>query len=133
MNCNTTHYRANSSSVPGDPTLRHGTVGLDDFSPAALADPASLALARRLTVIADGNPDPNAMAPVRVELDLADGQAVACDVAQVLGSPARPLPPEAARAKFAACGAPDELWDAAMALETFDDVGVLARLATPAE
>ena len=21
MNCNTTHYRANSSSVPGDPTL----------------------------------------------------------------------------------------------------------------
>ena len=23
MNCNTTHYRANSSSVPGDPTARH--------------------------------------------------------------------------------------------------------------
>ena len=22
MNCNTTHYRANSSSVPGDPTAR---------------------------------------------------------------------------------------------------------------
>ena len=23
MNCNTTHYRANSSSVPGDPTFQH--------------------------------------------------------------------------------------------------------------
>jgi aconitate decarboxylase len=109
--------------------LRHGTVGLDDFSPAALADPATLALARRLSVIADGNPDPNAMAPVRVELDLADGSTVACDVRDVLGSPARPLPPDAARAKFAACGAPSTLWEAAMALETVDDGAVLARLA----
>ena len=25
MNCNTTHYRANSSSVPGDPTLLYTT------------------------------------------------------------------------------------------------------------
>ncbi len=112
--------------------LRHGTLGLDDFSPAALADPATLALARRLTVIADGNPDPNAMAPVRVELDLADGSTVECDVQDVLGSPARPLSPATARVKFAACGAPDTLWDAAMALETFDDVGVLARFATQA-
>ena len=29
MNCNTTHYRANSSSVPGDPTItrRHNLTG----------------------------------------------------------------------------------------------------------
>lgn len=27
MNCNTTHYRANSSSVPGDPTKSHDTYG----------------------------------------------------------------------------------------------------------
>jgi 2-methylcitrate dehydratase PrpD len=97
--------------------LRNGTVGLDDFAPEALADPATLALARRLTVIADGNPDPNALAPIRVELDLADGGTIACDVNDVLGSPARPLSPDAARAKFDACGAPDALWQTISQLE----------------
>ena len=113
--------------------LRRGAVGLDDFSGAALADPAMLALARRLAVTLDGNPDPNALHPVRVELDLADGRAITCDVADVLGSPARPLSPGAARAKFDACcrSLPDcgaALWAAAMALETLDDVGVLASV-----
>ncbi len=71
-----------------------------------------------LSCIADDNPDPNTLHPVRVELDLADGRTVACDVAQVLGSPARPLSLEAARAKFEACCAPAALWDAAMTLDT---------------
>jgi 2-methylcitrate dehydratase PrpD len=101
--------------------LRRGTVSLDDFTPAALTNPETLALAGRLSVIEDGNPDPNAMSPVRVELDIVDGRTIACDVAQVLGSPARPLSLAAARAKFDACGAPAPLWDAAMALETLTD------------
>jgi aconitate decarboxylase len=109
--------------------LKRGTVGLDDFTPAALVDPETLALASRLAVTLDGNPDPNALRPVRVELDLADGSTIACDVADVLGSPARPLSPAAARAKFDACGAPAALWDAAIALETLDDVATLGRLA----
>jgi aconitate decarboxylase len=108
--------------------LRRGTIGLDDFSQQALADPAALALAGRLTVIADNNPDPNALHPIRVELDLADNRAVACDVAEVLGSPARPLSPEAARAKFDKCGGPAELWDAVAALARLDDAAsLLAR------
>ena len=87
-----------------------------------------LALARRLSVVADGNPDPNAMHPVRIELDLTDRSTVACDVADVLGGPANPLSPEAARAKFAACGAPAALWDAAMAVEQVVDLKELAAL-----
>jgi aconitate decarboxylase len=106
---------------------RRGTVGLADFSPQALADPETLALARRLSVIADNNPDPNALTPQRVELDLADGRTLTCDVADVLGSPARPLSPETARAKFAACGAPDALWDAVMVLERLSDCRKLLR------
>jgi 2-methylcitrate dehydratase PrpD len=112
--------------------LRTGTVGLDDFTPQALRDPAMLAVARRLSVVADTNPDPNALHPVRVELDLADGNAVACDVKEVVGSPARPLSPDAARAKFDACcrslasrGAP--LWDAVMTLDSLADTGSLLR------
>lgn len=97
--------------------LRNGTVGLGDFTDAARADPETLALAARLSVVEDGNPDPNALAPARVELDLADGRTVSCDVADVLGSPARPLSPEQARAKFDACGGPAALWDTAMTLD----------------
>jgi len=96
--------------------LRRGTVGRGDFTPAALSDPATLALAQRLKVDPDANPDPNALHPVRVELDLADGRMLACDVADVLGSPARPLSAEAARAKFAACGGSSALWDTVTAL-----------------
>jgi 2-methylcitrate dehydratase PrpD len=109
--------------------LRHGTVGLGDFTPAALADSELLALARRLSVIADANPNPNAMTPIRVELDLANGNTVACDVAQVLGSPARPLAPEAARAKFGGCGASAALWDAIMSLGSHNEAGGVARRA----
>ena len=109
--------------------LRQGTVGLGDFTSAALRDPETLALARRLSVLLDGNPDPNALHPVRVELDLSGDRTLACDVAEVLGSPSRPLSPEAARAKAAACGAPAALLDAAMALECLQNAGELAALA----
>jgi hypothetical protein len=93
----------------------------------ALGDPETLALARRLSVVVNGNPDPNAMHPVRVELDLADRSTIACDITEVLGSPSRPLSPDAARAKFAACGAPAALWDAVMMLETAVNTGNLMR------
>ena len=115
-------------SYVGAVCLRLGTVGLGDFSREALDDPGTLALARRLTVIANGNPDPNALHPARVELDLSDGTTVACHVTEVLGSPSHPLAPEAARAKFAACGARAALWDAVMALDCHPDAGSLARL-----
>jgi aconitate decarboxylase len=115
----------------GAVTLRRGSVGLDDFDPRALTDLNTLALADRLSVIADSNPDPNALHPIRVELDLADGRTVACDVTDILGSPARPLSPAAARAKFATCGATDALWDAVSVLEALDDVVELAHLAAP--
>lgn len=97
--------------------LRRGAVGLGDFTEAARSDPETLALAARLVACDDGNPDPNALAPARVELDLADGSTVATSVTDVLGSPANPLSPAAARAKFDACGGSARLWDQAMALD----------------
>jgi 2-methylcitrate dehydratase PrpD len=108
--------------------LRRGTVGLDDFTPEGLADPDTLALARHLSAITDDNPDPNALHPLRVELDLADGRTLACDVTEILGSPSRPLSMDQARAKCLACAAPAALWDAVMALDVLDDAADLARL-----
>ncbi|MBV9825737.1 MAG: hypothetical protein JO001_08690, partial [Alphaproteobacteria bacterium] len=56
-----------------------------------------------------------------------DGHTIGCDVTEVLGSPARPLSTEQARAKFAACGAPDALWDQVMHLESLDDAARLTH------
>lgn len=105
--------------------LRNGTVGLGDLTQAVLANRETLALAGRLTVTEDGNPDPNALHPVRVELDLADGRTITSDVTAVLGSPERPLSMEQARTKFTACGASDELWEAATRLKSLDDAARL--------
>ena len=120
--------------------LRRGTVGLDDFTAAALSDPQTLGLACRLTVLADANPDPNALTPQRVEIDLAEGRTVACTVTAVLGSPERPLSLEAARAKFDACWRtlphfPPQramaLWNTIGGLEGLEDVRVLGTMAAP--
>jgi 2-methylcitrate dehydratase PrpD len=105
--------------------LRRGTVGLDDFTAEALADADTLALARRLTVMADENPDPNALHPIQVELDLTVGRTVTCEITAVLGSPERPLSPQQARTKFAACGASTELWDAVKRFEKLSDTRAL--------
>ena len=80
--------------------LQGGTVDLDDFKPAALADPARVALAARVSVEADGNPDPNALGPVEVEVRLGGGARHEIRIAEVYGSPARPMGREAHLAKF---------------------------------
>ncbi len=80
--------------------LLGGGVDLDDFRPAALAEPARLALAARVVVEADGNLDPNALGPVEVALRLESGAVHETRVSEVYGSPARPLDRGAHLAKF---------------------------------
>ena len=70
--------------------ILHGQVGIQDFDPDALADPRRLELAARIEVLDDGNPDPNAMCPQRVELHLRDGRCLALDMPEFPGSPALP-------------------------------------------
>jgi 2-methylcitrate dehydratase PrpD len=80
--------------------LQDGGVDIDDFGADALAEPARLALAARVEVQADDNPDPNALAPVVVAVVLADGRRHEQRVEEVYGSPARPMGREARLAKF---------------------------------
>jgi 2-methylcitrate dehydratase PrpD len=84
----------------GARALIRGTVDLEDFRPAALGDAATHALARRFEVRPDGNPDPNALGPVAVEVTMTGGQRHAMAVEHMWGSPARPLSREAHLAKF---------------------------------
>jgi aconitate decarboxylase len=120
--------------------LRRSTVVLQDFTAEALTAPQTLALADRLQVVEDDNADPNALIPQRVEVDLTDGRTVSRSVEAVLGGPAHPLAPDAMRGKFEMCwsAAPElpldqgaALWNAASALETLEDVRVLAALTCP--
>jgi aconitate decarboxylase len=83
--------------------LLRGTVTFDDFAPGRLDAADVDALAPRIRVEIDGNPDPNALNPQRVEITLADGTVHAVDVTAVIGSPANPLTPEQHLDKFRRC------------------------------
>ncbi len=80
--------------------LQEGGVDVDDFAPAALADPARLALAARIAVQVADHPDANALTPVAVSVALGDGRRHEIMVEDVYGSPARPMGREARLAKL---------------------------------
>jgi 2-methylcitrate dehydratase PrpD len=121
--------------------LLDGGVDLEDFRPAALADPARLALAQRVTVSADDHPDPNALTPVTVVVRLNGGATHETSLSEVYGSPARPMGREAHLAKFRANwlsgarplpeAAGERLIELIDELETVRDVSALVDLMTP--
>ena len=80
--------------------LPHDTVDIADFSPKALAGPQRLALAGRVVLLTDDNPDQNALAPVRVAVTLENGTRHEIRVDEVYGSPSRPMTRAAHLAKF---------------------------------
>lgn len=72
-------------------TLLRGTVSLGDFQRGTLDDPAVLALAARIRVVADGNTDLAAFVPARALARTVDGGELVEDVAAQFGSPEWPL------------------------------------------
>lgn len=80
--------------------LRNGTLGVGDFMAEALSDGETLALAEKIAVTKDQNPDPTALAPVSVRVALADGRTLERDQAVIYGNPAKPMTREAHLAKF---------------------------------
>ena len=83
--------------------LQHGTLDPTQFRGAALADPATHALAARVRTESDGNPDPNALVPQSVTVRLADGRALTRHCEAMLASPSRPLDRAAHLDKFRRC------------------------------
>jgi 2-methylcitrate dehydratase PrpD len=87
----------------GAVVLTRGTVGLADFTPERLSDPAVLTLAERIRVEADANPDPAAFTPATLTVTTTDGRVLTYTVTAQLGSPAQPLTRDQHLAKQAAC------------------------------
>lgn len=87
----------------GAVTLLRGTVSLGDFTRERLDDPEILALAGRIRVCADDNPDQAAFVPARAEARLADGRVMSHSVTAQFGSPEWPLSDEQHRAKALGC------------------------------
>jgi 2-methylcitrate dehydratase PrpD len=84
-------------------TVVHGTVGLDAFSPEALAEPRVLRLAERVRVEVDDNPDLAAFTPALLRCVLQGGQVIEIAVPALAGSPAAPLDEAARLAKIQQC------------------------------
>ena len=122
--------------------LLRGRVVPEDFGPAARRDPDILELAHRVDVILDGNPDPNALVPVTVEINLRDGRSDTERVDMMYGHPARPMSRVAQLEKFRCnCAAaarpiapePAERLIAAVArIESLSDVTALVDDLVPA-
>ncbi|MBI4184048.1 MAG: MmgE/PrpD family protein [Proteobacteria bacterium] len=96
----TTHYARLCAAFVAARALIRDTVGVEDFAPEALGDPATLALARRFALEVDDNPDPNALSPASVEVALAGGGRHAITVADVYGGPRNRMPRAAQVEKF---------------------------------
>ena len=121
--------------------LQHGRIELAQFRGAALADPATYALARRVTVTRVEHANPNALLPQQVEVRLRDGRVLSHRVEAMLASPARPLSRDAHLAKFRGCWAyaaaplgpagAETLIGLVDGLETLPDVRALLASMTP--
>ncbi len=115
--------------------LRHGRAGLDEFSDAAVQDPANIDLRNKVAVVIDpALPVGAAMLAVT----LADGATLARRIDQARGDTTRPLTDAEIEGKLrqlAAWGAPgvavEPLLRALRDLPGTADAGALARLATP--
>jgi len=116
--------------------LRRGEVGPEAFAGASLTDAATHALAARIRVEQDANPDLNALWPQRFAIRLQDGWTWDRPVDKAIGHPDNPLSRAVQLAKFRRCWAlaPQPLADAdAMigaveALDSLADVRDLTAL-----
>lgn len=84
----------------GAVALQRGAVGIADFQSARLRDQGTAALASRIMVEIQDVGDPNALVPQRIEIEMTDGTIHVVDMAEVIGSPAKPLSRERHLEKF---------------------------------
>lgn len=112
--------------------LRRGVVGLADYRPPGITDPALVDLTRRTRVVDDGSLDATAIEPSRVRVRMKNGDLLERTGVHLKGSPQDPMTRAEVDAKFEDClragfGAErseiDRLRDAVRDLRASSDVG----------
>ena len=99
----TVNYARLCFAYVGACALRFGAVGLKHFTPDAMGDPDTLALAAKIRVETDGSDDPAAFTPQRAEAVLTDGRTLSASLNALYGSPTAPMTPADLAAKRAEC------------------------------
>ncbi len=116
--------------------LKTGKIDTGSFKTDLLHDPDILVAGQKVHVIDDGNTDPNALGPQRLEVVLQDGSRLEQAIPHTLGSPENPLLPAQRKDKFFHCldvakiprdGA-ERLLDLFEELETVADISELIDL-----
>ncbi len=120
--------------------LIDGTITVASYALENLDDPARHALAAKVQVEVNDNPDVNALSPQTVSVALSDGRRVEDTVSFLLGHPANPMSAEQHRQKFMTGAASavqplppeaaDRLYGRLMALENEADVSIVSNLAS---
>jgi len=77
-----------------------GGIVLDDFTDAAYRRPAHQTLAHAIHMTVRRDDDPNALSPIGIGIEMADGRVLRHQVTDVYGTPANPMTREAQLAKF---------------------------------
>lgn len=94
--------------------LTRGRVGLEDFTDAAVTDPAIAALMRRIEMVVDDRHRDGTQYPASVQVRTAGGQVLERTVELARGKNANPLSEAELQAKFVDCAGAggDTLWHA---------------------
>lgn len=99
----TPNYARLCAPYVGACALIRGSAGLADFLPAAVTDPALVALGGRIETGQFDWPDANAFYPQRITIERTDGRTTVHEVPHAWGHPAMPLTAEENHAKFRNC------------------------------
>ena len=83
--------------------LQHEVLDAMHFRGDALTDAQTYALACKVTMQVDDNPNPNALGPQIVRVRLVDGRMLEHSIDAMLASPLRPLSAQACTTKFDRC------------------------------
>lgn len=117
--------------------IEHGLVDPRRFIAENFKSDMARANAARVHVVIDDNPDPNAMAPQRIELKLRDGRIFERQIDAPLGSPGNPLDFSGQLAKAKLCfelaamtTCVEDLFDAASNVDLMDDAASLFNIVT---
>lgn len=113
--------------------MQHQQLVPNHYLDHARSDPQTYALAQKVRMVVDQNPDPNAFTPVNICVTMADGTKHETTIDHMLASPQRPLTAAQCKEKFLRCCAlavkapdsPDQWFDALMAIDLASDVAHL--------